>query len=411
MEDIKKKYEFKLLLFLSLSGALIISIFFFFNNSKVERVEAGTGDNVFGYAWSENIGWISFNSTSGGGSISYGVNIGSDGIFSGYAWSENIGWISFNQSQLSGCPSGTCRAEVNLSNYEVSGWAKASAYGDGWDGWIRLRGSNYGVKINDATQEFEGWAWGDVVVGWISFNCKNPETGNVCSTSNYKVKTSFVFNNPPTAADLTVSVLDYCIYSLPTSFLWDFSDPDAGDTQEYYQVQIDNNFSFSSPEVDSGKVYSSSEAYAPVFSFLYNTTYYWRLKVWDDKGADSSWISGPLFTTPLHAYSYPDFTPSPQSPSVDEVVEFVDNSECYNASGNEYFCQNGGSVSYQWDFDYDTGDGFTLDSTYKGSATTTYSVSQPYTVRLRITDDLGTCSADRLINVTLPLPEWEEVSP
>ena len=68
-------------------------------------------------------------------------------------------------------------------------------------------------------------------------------------------------------------------------------------------------------------------------------------------------------------------------------------------------------VSYQWDFDYDAGEGFTVDSIYKGNATTTYATSEPYTIRLRITDDIGTCSADRTVNVTLPLPEWEEVAP
>ena len=412
MEDIKKKYEFKLLLFLFLSGALIISIFFFFNNSKVEQVEAGTGDNVFGYAWSENIGWISFNNTTGEGSTNYGVNIGSDGTFSGYAWSENIGWISFNQSELSGCPSGTCRAEVNLLTHEVSGWARALAYGDGWDGWIKLRGSGYGVEINDATQEFEGWAWGDVVVGWVSFNCKNPETGNVCSTSNYQVKTSFTFNQLPIATDLTFSVLDYCIYSLPTSFSWTFEDDG---TQEYYQVQIDNNSNFSSPEVDSGKVYSSSESYM-ASGLSYNTTYYWRLKVWDDKGNSSGWTSGSQFTSPPHAYPSPDFTWSPSSPSVDEIIQLcavqagvcgTNQSTCYNLFNNPISCSG---ETFLW----------TLPVEAEFATTSVASTENPqikftdsgdHNVTLQITDDIGTCSITKQIGVSFPLPEWEETAP
>ena len=420
-----EKNKSKIFSLFTLVAILIIATLLLLNVQGIKKAQAGTGDNVSGWAWSENIGWISFNNTTGGGGVNYGVNIGSDGIFSGYAWSENIGWISFNQSELSGCPSGTCRAEVNLSNYEVSGWARALSYGDGWEGWIRLRGSNYGVKINDATQEFEGWAWSDMVIGWISFNHLNCDSngdgvsdqGNYSqcpigqSVTDYKVKTSFSFNRPPTATNLNATLLDPCIYSLPASFSWEFSDPDAGDTQEYYQVQIDNNSNFSSLEVDSGKVHSSSEAYAPAFSFLYNTRYYWRLMVWDNNDADSGWISGPSFTTPLHRYPDPDFIPSPQNPSVDQVVEFIDSSKCYNAVGSEYLCRNGGGVSYQWDFDYDAEEGFTIDSTYKGNATTTYATSEPYTVRLRITDDIGTCSTDRTVNVTLPLPEWWEIAP
>jgi len=220
-------------------------------------------------------------------------------------------------------------------------------------------------------------------------------------------------NQAPSAGNLTVTPLDYCTHSLPTSFSWDFSDPDIGDVQKYYQIQIDNNALFSSIEVDSGKVLSASELYAPVFSFSYNTTYYWRLMVWDNVepiGANSGWIFGSLFTTPLHRYPVPDFSPSPQNPSVDEVVEFGDDSKCYNIGGSEYFCKNGSGISYEWDFDYIGG--FTLDSNYKGSATTTYGISQPYTIRLRITDDIGgTCFADETINVNFPLPEWGETTP
>jgi len=54
----------------------------------------------------------------------YGVEIDSStGIFSGYAWSENIGWISFYKDHLTGCPSAPCEAKIDLTTGEVSGWA------------------------------------------------------------------------------------------------------------------------------------------------------------------------------------------------------------------------------------------------------------------------------------------------
>ena len=136
--------------------------------------------NVWGHAWSENIGWVSFsceNSTEDE-VTNYGVDIsGETGVFSGYAWSENIGWISFNEADLISCPSGACEASVQTTEpYNVSGWARALNYGSGWDGWIHLRGtaqdsSEYGVSLNYETGELEGWAWGGDVVCWLSFNC------------------------------------------------------------------------------------------------------------------------------------------------------------------------------------------------------------------------------------------------
>ena len=143
-----------------------------------------TGDNVEGFAWSSNVGWISFNSTdcdsdcttaictsegapgcppAGTTFNDYGVKINSlTGNFSGYAWSSNVGWISFNRCGTDGnCSTvdgdtgtppeppfdgatGTI-AQVNLDthslNYgQVTGWAKILALGD--DGWIRLGYSN-----------------------------------------------------------------------------------------------------------------------------------------------------------------------------------------------------------------------------------------------------------------------------
>lgn len=159
---------------------LVIFGFFIFGNTK-----AGPADNVSGWAWSENIGWISFNNTSGGGATNYGVNIETDGVFSGYAWSENIGWISFNTGDLTGCPTAPCQAKLDFGTKEVSGWAKALTDGGGWPGWIRLREvTNYGVSWNSLSGEMEGWAWADGVIGWISFNCNNQ---GVCGTSDYQV--------------------------------------------------------------------------------------------------------------------------------------------------------------------------------------------------------------------------------
>lgn len=153
---------------------------------KTPEAQAGTGDNLSGFAWSENIGWISFNSTSDGSAVSYGVNVdtstqgaGGIGLFSGYAWSENIGWISFNQSDITGiCPTGATVAQVNWSTRKVTGWARALA-GDatsGWDGCIKFSnngnpwtGSGAYDGVAFSANNLVGHAWGSDVIGWIDF--------------------------------------------------------------------------------------------------------------------------------------------------------------------------------------------------------------------------------------------------
>jgi len=445
-----------------------------------KETKAGSNANVSGWAWSENIGWISFNSTncdSDGDGITdtgnysqcptgesigdYGVHIAPDGVFSGYAWSENIGWISFNEEDLSGCPQEPCKAEINLTSGEVSGWARALApvgdpEGGGWDGWIHLRGTNYGVKLNPSTREFEGWAWGGddasstAVIGWISFNHLNCDSDNngvsdqgnysQCPigkpVSDYKVETSF--NLPPTAGNLSETINPCAWGTFPQVALglsiilnWDYSDPNK-DPQAAYEIWVDDDPSFSGSKFNhiapSTAPSDSTVSYALDLSqdeegdWLANldwgTTYYWKVRVKDSSGSWSEFSSTSSFTTPAHAYPYPDFQPFPQNPSIGEVVEFIQDDPsvaqaiCYlDQNDTATSCEALPGTNYAWDFSYDPAEGFQTDSTYKGNATTTYDVVKPSTVRLQITDDLGTCSMDRKINITLPLPKWREISP
>ena len=151
--------------------------------------------NVWGWAWSENIGWISFSCEDtmpvGVEGPDYGVDIDrATGLFSGYAWSENIGWIRFNPppdpTYSNNYPAAPYHsARVSTTTDEVSGWARACAgtanpdicatgtnpAAGSWDGWIKLRGPNYGVWIDTSVSpaEFRNWAWSDMVVGWLRF--------------------------------------------------------------------------------------------------------------------------------------------------------------------------------------------------------------------------------------------------
>lgn len=170
--------------------------------TNVPRVQAA---DLSGWAWSSNIGWVSFNSadTGAGGGV-YKVSIatttsGTDivGTLSGWAWSSNIGWIKFGG--LSGFPtngSAETNASVNLTTGAVTGWIRACAGSadaacgatsrtDGWDGWIELSGANHATSHADGTQGvsytqgtgvnanygyFRGHAWGGPVIGWLQFD-------------------------------------------------------------------------------------------------------------------------------------------------------------------------------------------------------------------------------------------------
>lgn len=148
-------------------GVLLLGAVIFF---LPPRAISATATPITGYAWSDNIGWISFNCSDTGtcGTSNYGLSIAADGTISGYGWSENIGWVSANAADVAGCPSAPCTPAISVATGAVTGWLRALANGDGWDGWIRLSGPGYGPML-DTTGKFSGYAWGSDVVGWLSF--------------------------------------------------------------------------------------------------------------------------------------------------------------------------------------------------------------------------------------------------
>ena len=70
------------------------------NQSNFYVSNDGYGD-LSGYAWSDAIGWISFNCADPGvcAQSNYKVTIDASGYFHGWAWNDNVGWISFNCDQ------------------------------------------------------------------------------------------------------------------------------------------------------------------------------------------------------------------------------------------------------------------------------------------------------------------------
>lgn len=203
---------------LAVSAAMFLSATFAYADSPVP---------LSGYAWSSNIGWLSFNS-SDGATVSLSTTTPCSttaACLTGYAWSSNIGWVKFGGlagQSVNGMT--TSDAIVNMSTGAVSGWARACAgtspgdcstlvsRTDGWDGWIELAGTNHltvtgltgtatsstGVSFNPSNNQFSGYAWGSDVVGWLSFNTGSSGNNNppVCVGTTC---------NPPPSSNLNIS--------------------------------------------------------------------------------------------------------------------------------------------------------------------------------------------------------------
>lgn len=90
------------------------------HNSDGTCPNGDASGNLTGWAWNDQIGWISLNcdaSTQGGAnncaSSNYKVSVNASGDFTGWAWNDVDGWINFNCANNSSC--GTNNFKVNTS--------------------------------------------------------------------------------------------------------------------------------------------------------------------------------------------------------------------------------------------------------------------------------------------------------
>lgn len=130
-------------------------------------------------------------------------------------------------------------------------------------------------------------------------------TGNKSFTASFTQSP----NNPPTAptSPLTNGQTNPTGVTTPTPYFSAiFNDPDSGDTGVHYQIQVNTNSSFTGTTMwDSGKTAMTSTTngsrspnitYAGTNLPLDGTMYYWRIKFWDNNGADSPWSATAQFT-------------------------------------------------------------------------------------------------------------------
>ena len=402
---------------------------------------------LYDWSWSENIGWISFSGSN------YKVNLipiaSNTYKLEGYAWSENIGWISFNRSETGEppdndpCGDEACIAKLDTSTSppQLFGWGRALAACEtipcpvvgacsncgGWDGWVKLREKpidpNYQVWLdtNPTPNELRDWAWSDMVLGWQSFNRANcdadknelsdgtpagcPSAGT--PISNYKVMANLVFNQPPSKSTSLEEGWNHCSFEgvSKVTLSWQYSDSD-GNPQDSYQVVIDNDSDFSSPEIDScnpalsGGVntcqpFNGSWSYTPLPNLAWDAHYYWKVKVKDNQGNWSEYSDTKSFDTLDHAYPWAEFDWSPPSPQKEVIITFNSQSHFFGSQQN-----------LRWDFNNDG-----LDDSTSSNPTWFYSDTGRYPVKLIVEDELGSCQITHDVHVISPVPKWKEIPP
>jgi len=219
-------------------------------------------------------------------------------------------------------------------------------------------------------------------------------------------------NNCPTATNLNIDYKIYCGITPETGivgFKWTYSDPD-GDFQTRFDFQVDNNAGFSSPEIARSFNVSRPSPNDNTQAVLIVTSpqsdkitytpspYHWRVRVYDDRGGNSGWKKGPSFSVARHAWPWTDFTFSPDSPSVGEIVQFQDKSEVY-----------GGTAINNWNWTFQDA---VPSTSNQQNPEVIFNNQGPREITLEVTDTDGyMCPLSRTVNVTLPLPKWREVAP
>jgi hypothetical protein len=296
---------------------------------------ASESQNVWGHAWSDNIGWISFNcdnvrnGTNDCSGSDYGVNIKTGGCFEGYAWSDNLGWISFDQTKTDAPPTdettGDCLAEAYEDSVsgttKIKGWARVlsgkDSDTDGFDGWIKFNGTNIDTGINNnSPREFTGYAWGDVVNGWIQLS------NNAKNFAVYTNYTSTLKPQPPT--DLNANLGGQCQYNI--TFSWKYNPPlNTTMPQTCYEIEFSNGKTIKTEGIANS---ISRSMLSSDFGFAYNTNYTFKVRTtadinncnasldkWSDWSGDFSFKSH-------REYPYPIFTFDPEDFNLEDLVKF-----------------------------------------------------------------------------------------
>ena len=302
---------------------------------------------------------------------------------------------------ISANPTSVTYGQSSTLNWSASSAGSCSASGD-WSGSKNTSGS----QPTGALTQIKRYSYTITCYG----------SGQPASNTAYVDVTA----SPPATSNVTVILPNYCFSGPAATVGWTYSDP-LGSPQSAYQVQIDNQSSFNSPEVESGKVSCSNcRSYFSGTGILqFNTTYRARVRTWNAYDIASPWQEATIcngtdcqpngsWKTPSHAYpnvnSPYQFTWSPANQTIDKPIQFTDRTLFDPQSNNK-----------QWSWIFVPAGGGPGTSNSQNPAYTfeeegTYQITE--SVRDNAMSSGEFCTGPtQPINVIKPIPIWKEVAP
>ena len=427
---------------------------------------------LYGQAWSENIGWISFDrSVTGPPPTDDPISSDLDGDGISPDCSTCLAWLEPWTNQIYGWARVISACEDDLWNGTQCTGVGAGDRSGGWDGWVRLDDDGQGYNGVDRNvlvdpDELRNWAWGgdapdsgEMSLGWISFNCDTaqPDCDPSDPSQDHAVFSDINFtpevddNNPPTV-ELDITAGPTCGTNMVLS--WTYIDPEDGTNQNGYHVQVsdDGTFTDISSDIvfDSGEVGSSSQnrpvevawpstrenadgaangngklafrEHSDYPAAVDQPAYYWRVRVRDSAGKWSDWFeysdntgSPEAFATPLHPAPNTDFDWTPDPISQDETVFFNDLTTFDPTCVSN--CQ-----SWAWDMPNADGSYVNGTSSTDQNPQFVYNNYGTRTITLNATDGIlesdtllpnpdGTCVREIDESIRPPLPDYRETAP
>lgn len=340
--------------FLRVFGAMVLALlvsaalYSFVHAAPYSWTSPPSSVEMRGYAWSDNIGWISFNCDNHDISTctDYKVEINDDGTLSGHAWSDNIGWIQFGGLGTAPGSNGDAHLEEIGSDLFIYGWARAcsvfvsgcsgalrsSLELGGWDGWISFNcadssscgTSGYGPLVGNTTMS--RYAWGGDVIGWVDMNMVSLDPFNTSlpvvtfeagdpSVNDWAENLYVMADGADVALRWTAANADWCVEESGNSFdtgatrlttgTDDVNEPVDGDADHYEirchntngdvyaSVTIDNPADPNLPSVVVGAHRAGESGWSyGTFNYIVDSEIEVR---WDAAYADSCTASGPGF--------------------------------------------------------------------------------------------------------------------
>ncbi|MEK7542524.1 MAG: LamG domain-containing protein, partial [Patescibacteria group bacterium] len=333
----------------------------------------------------------------------------------------------------------------------------------------------FGVLWHKGTGELQGWGWGGIGIGWISFShvewCDtnrdnvsdgSPERGcPVVGTSINFDNARVIFNEEPKVRNpvnftFPAGAMACGFVSPPVQLHWNVEETDFGDKPDAYQVVVQqgaftnlfttpdqnsctegvnsNNPSKAGP-VDDAQAYGTCDSailmscdanFNPatgefencihdLLNLSYNTTYYWSVRVKDNPGLLSQWSNWWKQSDP-ESFTTPPLPPVldfSYTPANPTQNEVVHFKDKSDCGGGPGSCTSP-PYDYEWDFKYDGSYGATeIDCT---ATECNYTYSAPVSgnrVYLRVTDPLlgEFCEKEKSLDIYIPFPGWKEISP